>query len=297
MKTLPNYSFSPILGWSVSRYETFSNCKRAYFYSYYGKFDQEIPYDVITSLKKLTSIPLEKGNITHDIIRDILLRLTKTSKDIDRVKLFTYIYKMIKSYCSRKTFSEVYYQQIAKVDYEEIFNEIKQAVVNLFNSNRYKWLLDNGLTNVSDWVIEPEGFGETRFNKLKAYCKVDFFLPINNQYYILDWKTGKYSAEKHRKQMLAYTLWARDNYQINPEIINPILIFLSPDYHEVGEPFTQEELNSFYEIVEQETQEMYSYCSNVEDNIPLPKEKFPKTEKYIICSFCNFRKLCHLENI
>ncbi|MBI9032551.1 PD-(D/E)XK nuclease family protein [bacterium] len=297
MKTYPNYSFTSILGWSVSRYETFKNCKRAYYYNYYGKYDEQVPVDVINDLKKLTSIPLEKGNITHDIIRDILIRYTKTSANIDRVKLFTYIHKMIKSYCNKKVFSEVYYKQITKIDLEEIFNEVKQAVINLFNSNRFKWLISKAMESKQEWIIEPGGFGETRFNDLKAYCKVDYFFPLGDEYYILDWKTGHYAPEKHRKQMLAYALWAKDTYQLTSEQINPILAFLLPNYLEIGEPFTLEELTQFNQVIHKETQEMHSFCANIEDNIPLVKDNFPQTDKYIICSFCNFRKLCNLSNL
>jgi hypothetical protein len=297
MKTYPTFSFTPILGWSVSRYETFRNCKRAYFYNYYGKYDPQIPLDEINSLKKLTSIPLEKGNITHDVIRDILVRYTKTSAPIDKVKLFTYIYNMVKSYCNRKVFTEVFYQQQTKIDLDEIFLDVKQAVVNLFNSNRFEWILNSAITSKREWVIEPGGYGETRFNDLKAYCKVDFFFPYKEEYFILDWKSGKYSAEKHRKQMLAYTLWAKDTHQVQPTRINSILTFLLPNYREIGESFTLEELNQFYQVILAETEEMYGYCANVKDNIPLTKDKFPKTDKYIICSFCNYRKLCGLSNL
>lgn len=297
MKIIPTYSFTPILGWSVSRYDTFKNCKRAYFYSYYSKFDNDVPPQVINSLKSLTSIPLEKGNITHDLVKDLLLRYKKTSKEIDRVKLFTYLYNMLKSYCNRKIFSEVYYQEIEKIDLEVLFLEIKGAIVNLLNSNRFSWLQEEGMNDTSQWIIEPSGYGETRFNSIKAYCKVDFFLPINDEYYIFDWKTGKYSPEKHRKQMLAYSLWARDNFQIPVEQINPILIFLSEKYSEVGETFSNTELEELYQLIKEETHEMYSFCTKVDENIPLAKEKFPRTKDYIHCSFCNFRKLCGLSNL
>lgn len=292
MKTYPTYSFTPILGWSVSRYETFRNCKRAYFYNYYAKYDSQIPLDVINSLKKLTSIPLEKGNITHDIIRDILVRYTKSSAPIDRVKLLTHIYNMVKSYCNKKVFTEIYYQQLSKIDLDEIYLEIKQAVINLFNSNRFAWLIESAIAGKENWIIEPGGFGETRFNDLKAYCKVDFFFPFHDEYYILDWKTGRYAAVKHRKQMLAYALWAKNTFQLQVEQINPILTFLLPDYHEIGESFTSEELKQFNEVIIAETEEMYTYCTNIKDNIPVSKDKFPKTDRYIICSFCNYRKLC-----
>lgn len=292
MRTYPTYSYTPILGWSVSRYETFCNCKRAYFYNYYGKYDAQIPLDHINSLKKLTSIPLEKGNIIHDVIRDILVRYTKTSAPIDRVKLLTHTYNMVKSYCNRKVFTEIYYQQLSKIDLDEIFVDIKLAVINFFNSERYNWLINRAIVSKNEWIIEPGSYGETRFDDLKAYCKVDFFFPFNNEYYILDWKSGKYSAEKHRKQMLAYSLWAKNTFQIQAEEINPILTFLLPNYREIGEAFTLEELDQFYDVISAETQEMYSFCSNIKDNIPIAKDKFPKTDKYIICSFCNYRKLC-----
>ena len=297
MKTFPTYSFTPVLGWSVSRYEIYKNCKRAYFYNYYGKYDSQIPLDVINSFKKMTSIPLEKGNILHDVIRDILIRYTKTSSPIDKVKLFTYIYNTIKSYCNRKVFAEVYYQQINKINLDEVFTEIKQAITNLFNSNRFHWIINDALINKDQWIIEPGGYGETRFNDLKAYCKVDFFLPHNNNYYILDWKSGSYSADKHRKQMLAYSLWARDTFHLETEQIIPILTFLLTDYHEIGEPFSLEELNQLYEVISEETQEMYSFCINIKDNIPLAKDNFPKTNNYFTCSYCNFRKLCDLSNL
>lgn len=297
MKTSPTYSFTPILGWSVSRYETFQNCKRAYFYTYYGKYDNQIPLEEITFLKKMTSIPLEKGNITHDAVRDILVRYTKSSAKLDRIKLFTHIYNMVKSYSNSKVFAEIYYHKINKIDLDDMFSEIKQAIINLFNSHRFDWLTNEALASKKEWIIEPGGFGETRFNDLKAYCKVDFFLPFQDQYYILDWKTGKHSPTKHRKQMLAYSLWAMNTFQLQAEQIYPILTFLLPDYLEIGEPFTLEELNNFSLVISAETQEMYSFCSNINANIPIAKDNFTKTDNYMICSFCNFRKLCGLANL
>lgn len=292
MKMPVSYAFTRILGWSVSRYETFSNCKRAYFYNYYAKFDNQIPLDEINYLKKLSSIPLEKGNIIHDVIRDALVRYTKTTIPIDKNRLFTHIYSMVKSYCNRKVFAEVYYGQLDKIELDEIYKEVKIAVVNFFKSNRLAWILEEAISNKSKWIIEPDGYGETRFGDLKAYCKVDFFFPLKNEYYILDWKSGRYSAEKHRKQMLAYSLWAKNSFNLEPNQINPILTFLLPDYREIGEPFTAEEMAEFYNTIESETQEMYAFCANVEENIPVSKENFSKTTNYFICSFCNYRKLC-----
>ena len=81
---MKRYAYTPVLGWSFSRYETFSNCKRKYFYNYYAKHDTVFDIKKILFLKKLTSIPLEIGNISHEVIEGVLKRLIKTTEPIDR---------------------------------------------------------------------------------------------------------------------------------------------------------------------------------------------------------------------
>ena len=41
------FGFTPILGWSFSRYGIFSDCKRKYYYQYYGKYDTQYKRDKI----------------------------------------------------------------------------------------------------------------------------------------------------------------------------------------------------------------------------------------------------------
>ena len=59
------FEFTKILGWSSSRYELFTKCKRQYFYNYYPRFVKSVPYYKVAELKSLTSIPLEIGNIVQ----------------------------------------------------------------------------------------------------------------------------------------------------------------------------------------------------------------------------------------
>ncbi len=297
MHVLESYNFTPILGWSVSRYETFTNCKRQYYYTYYGKYDNQIPYETILYFKQLTSLPLEKGNITHDLIRDILRRFQKTSADIDTTKFQSYIFNMTKRYCANKEFAEIVFNKQSTINIQELYEEIKGFVIAFLNSKRFSWIKEHLNEGTEDWIIEPAGFGETRFNDLKAYCKVDFLIPIDDKYYIFDWKTGRLSPDKHRKQMLAYSAWTQKFFNVDSKKIHAILAFLNPDYVEVGEHFTNDELEDFNQQLKLETEEMYTYCSNIKDNVPIRKEEFTKTSNYHICSFCNFRRLCNREKI
>lgn len=43
MSSLKKYTYSDILGWSVSRYDKFNTSKRMFYYDYYAKrHDQEL---------------------------------------------------------------------------------------------------------------------------------------------------------------------------------------------------------------------------------------------------------------
>ena len=108
MYDVKRFDFTPILGWSVSRYDVFQLCKRQYFYTYYGRYDTIIPEWKINALKKMTSIPLEIGNIAHDIIEVLLTRLQKTDDPIDTHRFADYVRRKTEDYCNAKIFSEIY---------------------------------------------------------------------------------------------------------------------------------------------------------------------------------------------
>jgi ATP-dependent helicase/DNAse subunit B len=108
MNNIKKFNYTDILGWSISRYDKFLNCKRQYFYDYYTKFDKEMPFEKIQFLKNLTSKPLGIGNIVHDIIRDMLKRYQTSIKPLNKNKFFTYSLNVTKKYCSSKFFFEHY---------------------------------------------------------------------------------------------------------------------------------------------------------------------------------------------
>ena len=47
--------------WSLSRHDTFSTCRRRYFYSYYVAPDDP----EIQRLKKLSALPMWAGSVVH----------------------------------------------------------------------------------------------------------------------------------------------------------------------------------------------------------------------------------------
>ncbi len=289
------YPFTARPGWSISRFETFDKCKRLYFYTYYSKFVPETPAYKINMLKRMTSIPLEIGNVVHDVLEAFLHRLQKSSSDIDEERFFKFSEAKAREYFSRKTFLEVYYKQCAAIDVQEAVRRIHSCLRNFIESPIYNWIFMKAITNKENWMVEPDGFGETRLNGLKAYCKMDFLFPVDGQVHILDWKTGKKNEYKHRLQLIGYAAAAQTNFHIPWNNIFPKIIYLHPTFEELEFPIKQSDLNEFSVRVARESSEMLSLCRDPENNIPFDIEHFPKSPSPGICRSCNFQELCFPE--
>lgn len=292
MPQLKKYPYSDILGWSVSRFDKFSTCKRMYYYDYYAKRnDTEVDKKLLEELRNLTTRAMEAGNIIHDILKDVLNRLIKDPKPIDHEKLRTYALKKAEDYCNSKKFLEVYYGSMEAIDVDEIKSKITLYLNNLLSSDRYRWLLEHALPAAKEWLVEPDGFGETRIDGMKAYCKVDFLIPLNGKIYILDWKTGKEDEEKQTRQMKGYTTFACDHFQVKAEDVTCILVFLR-DNKEVVRTFSTEDIALFRDSIREETEMMYKYNTSIESNTPKSKVEFSMTENKRLCDHCNYKKLC-----
>ena len=289
---LKKFEYTDILGWSVSRYDVFRLCRRKYYYTYYAKYDPVHTRKKIDFLKNMTSIALEIGNIVHDMNKAILERFRKSENPVDRKKFAGYVRNETDKYCRSKTFMEVYYKEIPEISIEEIYDKAMVSLSNFLNSPRFDWLLRKALVSKDRWVIEPPGYGETRIDGMKAYCKVDFLFPVEEKMYIMDWKTGKPDNDKHSRQLLGYASWAAYHFGTDPENIIPIIAYLSPEYREIQIPITEADIRDFSESVKSQTQEMYEFCINISENIPKSKELFTMTEHKIFCDYCNFRELC-----
>ena len=295
MPKVKQFSYTPMLGWSATRYDTFSICKRKYFYQYYAKYDPELARRQIDRFRALVSIPLEIGSVTHKVIEVLLNRLKRSDEAIDRDKFFDFTQRTVEHRLNTQQFDEVIYGQQEKVSKEDLMPVVENCLTNLLESQRFAWLMEEAIASRDEWVIDPPGYGETRIADLKVYCKVDFMFPIGENLHIVDWKTGKEDAEKHRKQLLGYSTWASFHFEVEASRVDPSIAYLQPEYREVHEIFNTFDLENFAIQVKAETEEMYEYCRDIKNNIPLDKAEFPKINNQAICSYCNFRGLCFPE--
>ena len=287
------FEYTPILGWSISRYDTFSTCRRRYFYQYYYKWDTEHPREKIARLRSMVSVPLQVGTVAHICISTLFRRLLKEPRQpIDIQRLADYARRKLADQHRNADYAEIYYGQKSKVDQEEMAAAVVAAITNLIKSDRFKWLVEQATSKTEPWVIDPEGYGETRVENLKAYCKVDFLIPAPGAVHILDWKTGKEKEGKHGIQMRGYAAWASYHYDEKLDSITPTVAYLLPDYREKTVELNEYDMQDFASLVRGQTNEMYALCSDVAENVPQTKDRFPMTRLESLCRYCNFREPC-----
>jgi hypothetical protein len=292
MSALKKYPYTDILGWSVSRYEKFRTCQRQYYFDYYAKrHDDEVDKKQLARLRELTTVALEAGNIVHDVCKALFERLRKSNAALDRQRFLDYADQPTEAYCSKKEFMEVYYNEMPSINIVAIKEAVKTYLTVLLDSDRFQWICREAISNSKSWIIEPDGFGETRINELKAYCKVDFLLPLGDKIYIIDWKTGKEDEIKHRKQMLGYTAFACDHFGKGPQDVVCILFYLKSGNEKVFH-FNEVDVLNFANSIRSESEEMYGMTIHTESNIPKHKDDFIQTTNPRICGMCNYKALC-----
>lgn len=288
---LPRYRYTPQLGWSTTRSETFRACRRRYFYQYYAKFDPEIPRVRIDRLKQLSSVPMAIGTVVHDVLADLLQRLLRTNSAIDRERFWQHTASRIDTLLTQNSLMEVHYGERPQPLTAELLEPVQHCLERFLASERYDWISEQ-LSREPRYLIEPPGYGEARLQGMKIYAKVDFLFQLQEETVILDWKSGRQDPAKHTRQLLGYAAWAEHNLQIPADQIRCLVAYLQPTYEEIEKRPSSSELQGLATDVAAEIREMERYCQNPELNIPLPKQAFPLTDQRGSCSHCQFRELC-----
>jgi hypothetical protein len=216
----------------------------------------------------------------------------KSDAILDQDRLDAFMEKAVEETLLHKEFMEVYYHEVERIDEAVFLLQVKQAVHHVMQSDRMQWLRSIPLEERHRWIIEPEGFGETRIDGMKAYCKVDFLIPTGDDITIMDWKTGKVDENKHRKQMMGYALFAQYHFGGLVNRIIPVVAYIKKDYQETVLETNAEEIETFKETVRREKTELESFCRDVKQNKPLEKGRFMKNNPGRPCELCEFRALC-----
>lgn len=289
------YEYTDIAGWSFSRYDNFQTCRRQYFFDYYGK--RYAPPEIrerVEFLKTLQSPALLLGQIVHAAIASNIKNIQKESQEVPLDDLIENTsHDFSKALESPLLMDSYYGSELTPAQKFSLKFKLDTCLESFYSSEWYLFIHSFPNEKKSDWIIEPEDFGEFRLDGMKAYARVDFAFPNNDGgLVVVDWKTGKRHEKKHTLQMQGYILYAHDICGYPIEKIKAVLEYLSDDSESLEYQMTQKDLRSFRMMLKKQLLELHAMCQDVDKNVPLPIESFPLKTNHRFCQWCKYRELC-----
>jgi ATP-dependent exoDNAse (exonuclease V) beta subunit len=294
----------PDWSWSLSRENTYNECPRKYYFQYYAshngwlKESDEFATKAY-QLKHLQNLYLLLGESIHDVCASVVQNIVNKEtpdeemliKKIKGVLNRAYLDSKNKIEWSkkvkiRKMLHEIYYQnRLPERRVEQIKERIDRCCGNLLGSNTLTDLMENRQIE----IIEIEQLNYFMIENTKIYVKIDLLLKVDNDYMIVDWKTG--SENDFQKQLSIYALYLKEQYNVGTSQIKARLEnLLKGDSTEHA--FTDEDITSIRDEIKLSILRMQELVENQEINQPRPYETFEPSPRETKCSNCNFLEIC-----
>lgn len=292
------------IGWSVSRVNLLKECKRKYYYTYYGAWggwesnaspDQKELY----LLKNLTDLHNLLGDKVHKTIVNVLNQLHHN----DHVSVQSATEFFLKSFNKSIELSEKFlYRNYPKMggliqhEYslpleeekiEEVRKQGKTCVENFMISDMLKEIKES---DRSGWIFCKD-FNSYELNGMKVWAVFDFAYIKDGNLHIIDFKSGKGRESEKNDQSLSYALYFLRNRGIELEKIKFIFHHL---YSDKADPikFSAEDIKHIEEKIAKDYDTMKSLLKDQANNVA-EVSSFPKTENIQLCNFCKFRRYCN----
>ena len=279
--------------WSASRHDTFSSCRRKYYYSYYASHEDE----EIKRLKKLSALPLWAGSVVHDTIEwflkkhDTLPLQEEQDALIRRVVHTGLVSDWRESEMGSRRFrlfEHEYDQPVEQEDKRIVVNIVMRSLQHFFKSET----LGDALAAGRDRWLALEDLVSFHVGDVEVYLRMDLaFRDDEGRVVIVDWKTGRREGRFNEIQVAGYALYATEQkWVLAPEEIATELNYL------VVPRATRRSVDA--KRIEHARSFIAKSASTMKELLvdPLANqarlEDFPMIDRPRVCRRCNFRRLC-----
>ncbi len=298
------------LTWSVSRDRLFRQCRRAYYYNYYGSWggwdaaaaDERTRRIYI--LKNIQSLNMWAGGIVHDTIAEALRRFAAKTEPVTvealrqaaRSKLRRGWLEAVNRewlVSPKKTnLFELYYGNGATVP-EELTEDVKTRVYGCLEALATSPLLAEIIAaGYMNWKPVDTLDAFVLDDGLKVWCAIDFaFFDEAGMLRILDWKTGSEQPEELKVQLACYAMFAMRKWKAPLQRLRLAGVFLGDTARVSEYPLSTELLADTENIIGESIGKMRLPLSEPEKNMAR-EEDFPTCDVPRICGRCNFREVC-----
>jgi hypothetical protein len=290
--------------WSRSRDATFQDCRRKYFYHYYGAWggwDAGAAADVrrLYVLKQLASRQMWAGRVVHDAI-EMALHVYKEGRDVPVEPFIADVVERMRNEwrSSRAGRYRENPKTLALFEHEytldlkpEVWQALRSNVVScLRNFFRLPLLEAVRKTTPEHWSIEhwSKVFD---FEGTPVWIAPDFgYWNADGMLTLVDWKTGSSDTAATAFQLGCYALYAREVLGVEPSQVDLLEANLrEPTVTPLAWDDTR--LGTIREQLRLSIRAMRAYLADAAANIAR-LEDFERTEELRICRWCNFRQVC-----
>ena len=294
--------------WSRSRDATFQDCRRKYFYHYYGSWggwDAAAVVDVrrLYVLKQLASRQMWAGRMVHDAI-EMALHIFREGHDVpvepfiqDVIERMRGEWRNSRDGRYRETpktpvalFEHEYALDLKREVWQALSRHVQSCLRNFF---RLPLLASVRRTAPEHWSIEhwSKVFD---FEGTPVWIAPDFgFWNDTGRLTLVDWKTGASDAQATAFQLGCYALYAREMLGVEPAQVD----LLEANLREpTVTPLRWDDarLDAIREQLRLSIRSMRAYLADAPTNAARI-EDFERTEELRICRWCNFRAVCRPE--
>lgn len=304
--------------WSVSRDGMFQDCKRQYWWNYYGSWggwgwDATDEARQAYMLKKLSNRWAWVGTVVHETIETALGRVSSAAREQKAAWQRDELEPLLESVTGRMrrdfggSRSKRYHSRPAKIlglaehEYGEDVPSEEWAKTNrnaltalrtFFTSDLFGRIRES---DPSRW-LPIEQLEQFDFEGTGVWAVLDFATRRpDDGIEIYDWKTGAVNPAANRPQLGCYTLYVEQRFGVGPENVENHLIYLGEELEEVTFVLDAEELEATRAKMRASIGEMRALIRDPAKNIADVSD-FPMTDDLAKCERCRFRRLCERDN-
>jgi hypothetical protein len=294
--------------WSKSRHEKFKECRRAYWYAYYGSWGgweapAGSPVRELYVLKKLSSRWQWAGSLVHEALKGVLQRARRGGgvRPLEEVLARTreraraqWAGSREKSYWREAApasglVEHEYAEPVPGEEWKRIWDEVVESSLRAFYASPLFERIRR--VPVARWLTVDE-LDHWLFEGTKIWVAIDFaYVESNGKVTLLDWKTGRERGED-RTQIGIYSLYAREKWHVGPEQVVGGLVYLGAE----GAPCL--EVAADPDALEACRGEMRGSIAAMKELLDDPVanrgsiDRFPQLQDPADCRRCPFRRPC-----
>jgi hypothetical protein len=297
-----------VFSWSRSRGAMFEECRRRYYYHYYGAWggwDSNAPDDArrLYVLKQLTGRQGWAGRVVHEAV-EMALRVLHSGRDLpeawlldETLRRMRQEWRASRSGAYRTTprggvalFEHEYGIPVSDRTWQVLRDHVLRCLRTFQRLPLFREIRD---TPRERWIL-LEDIRAFHFEGTPVYAAPDFgFWTPADRLALVDWKTGSPAPEETAVQLGCYGLYAAEILDVEPARVDLLEVNLR-EGAVTTHAWDASRIEDIRERLRLSIRGMRTWLRDPDANVAV-LDDFERTEDRRICRWCNFRVVCRPE--